>query len=186
MKNLFTLSSLFFLFSCESCISQDTNSKNPRTTFHISKERSDSLSIHIPRPKGFINDYTHLFTENEIQVLDSLVRVYEKMTTIEIVVATVDSSLVKDADFEDYSLVMLRNWGIGKKEKNNGILIVISPDLRRMRIENGYGIEKFFSDAETKQIIDNFFIPKFKEAKYFQGTYHGIIAITDRLKKNGL
>jgi uncharacterized protein len=178
LKNLFTLSFLFFLFSSESCISQDTTSKNPRTTFHISKERSDSLSIHIPRPKGFINDYTHLFTENEIQVLDSLVRVYEKMTTIEIVVATVDSSLVKDADFED--------WGIGKKEKNNGILIVISPDLRRMRIENGYGIAKFFSDAETKQIIDNFFIPKFKEAKYFQGTYHGIIAITDQLKKNGL
>ena len=55
-----------------------------------------------------------------------------------------------------------------------------------MRIENGHGIEHFLSDAETKQIIDSFFIPRFKESKYFEGTSDGIIAITKSLEKNGL
>ena len=186
MKNLFTLSFLLCLFAQESCVSQDTISKPPSTRLHISKERSDSLATHIPQARGLINDYAKLFTENQIRVLDSLVRAYEKMTTVEIVVATVDSTMVTDQDFEDYSLVMLRIWGVGKKEKNNGILIVISPDFRKMRIQNGYGIEKVLSDAETKQIIDSFFIPKFKDAKFFEGTRDGIIAITNKLKKNGL
>jgi len=152
----------------------------------ISKERSDPLATHIPRARGFINDYVWLFTPNEIKSLDSLVSDYEKKTTVEIAVATVDSTMVKSPDFEDYSLVMMRIWGVGKKEKNNGILIVVSSDLRRMRIQNGYGIERVLSDAETKQIIDSFFIPRFKEAKYFEGTREGIIAIINQLKKNGL
>ena len=144
------------------------------------------MAFRIPQAKGFINDYVQLFTANEVSSLDSLVRAYEKKTTVEIVIAIVDSTMVKAEDIDDFSLVMLNTWGVGQKEKNNGILIVISPYLRRMRIENGYGIEYFLSDAETKQIIDSFFIPRFKETKYFEGTRDGIIAIINRLKKNGL
>ena len=110
----------------------------------------------------------------------------ERTTTVETSVATVNSTMVKDRDFEDYTLVMMRMWGVGKKDKNNGILIVISPDLRRMRIQNGHGIENILSDAETKFIVDNSFIPKFKEGKYFEGTRDGIIAIINKLKQNGL
>ena len=127
-----------------------------------------------------------LFTEEEVKALDSLVSAFERTTTVEIDVATVNSLMVKDQDFEDYTLVMLRTWGVGKKDKNNGILIVISPDLRRIRIQNGYGIENILSDNETKYIIDNSFIPKFKETKYFEGTRNGIIAIINKLKQNGL
>ena len=108
------------------------------------------------------------------------------MTTVEIAIATVDSTMVKNQDFEDYTLVMLRAWGVGKKGKDNGILIVISTDLRRIRIQNGYGIEAVISDAETKHIMDNFFIPRFREGKYFEGTLEGTIAIINRLKQNGL
>ena len=94
--------------------------------------------------------------------------------------------MVNDKDFEDYTLVMMRGWGVGKKDKNNGILIAVSRDLKKIRIQNGYGIESFLSDAETKYIIDNFFIPRFKEQKYFDGTRNGIIAIMNKLKQNGL
>lgn len=144
------------------------------------------MAMHLPQARGFINDYVQLFTDDENKALDSLVSAFERTTTVEISVATVDSAMVKDKDFEDYTLVMLRTWGVGKKDKNNGILIVISPDLRRMRIQNGYGIENILSDAETKYIVDNSFIPKFKEGKYFEGTRNGIIAIINKLKQNGL
>jgi uncharacterized protein len=174
--------SLFF----QSCHSQETNKKNYPTRLSISQERSDSLALHVPPPTRSINDFVQLFDGDEIKTLDSLVSVFEKTTTVEIVVATVNSKMVKDHDFEDYTLVMMRMWGVGKKDKNNGVLIVISPNLRRIRIQNGYGIEKILSDSETKQIIDGFFLPKFKEAKYFEGTRDGIIALANKLKKNGL
>jgi uncharacterized protein len=142
--------------------------------------------MHLLPARGFINDFVQLFTDDEIKTLDSLVSAFERATTIEICVATINSKMVKNEDFEDYTLVMLRMWGVGKKDKNNGLLIAISPDLRRMRIQNGYGIENVLSDDETKNIIDNSFIPKFKEGKYFEGTRDGIIAIINKLKQNGL
>ena len=185
MKYSSILSFFFFLFF-QISYSQDTSNRISPTRLHISKERSDSLAMHIPQAKGFINDYVQLFSDSETVTLDSIIRVYEKTTTVEIGVAVVNSSMVADQDFEDYTLVMLRMWGLGKKEKNNGILIVISPDLRRMRIQNGYGIEKVLSDAETKMIVENVFVPRFKEGKYFEGTREGIIAITNQLQKNGL
>ena len=185
MKYVLTLSFLLGL-AFQSCHSQDTSKKPSPTRVNISKERSDSLTMHLPSARGLINDFLQLFSDNENKMLDSLVSAFERKTTVEISVATVDSMMVKDKDFEDYTLVMLRMWGVGKKDKNNGILIVISPDLRRMRIQNGYGIENILSDAETKNIIDNSFIPKFKEGKYFEGTRDGIIAIINKLKQNGL
>ena len=184
-KYLITLSFLLGLVF-QTCYSQDPSTKPLSKRLNISKERSDSLSIHIPPAKGFINDFLQLFSDDQIRTLDSLIAEFERQTTVEIGVATVDSMMVKNKDFEDYTLVMFRMWGVGKKYKNNGILIVIAPDLRRIRIQNGYGIENILSDAETKKIIDSSFIPKFKEGKYFEGTHDGIIAIINKLKQNGL
>ena len=144
------------------------------------------MALHLPPAKGLINDFVQLFTGNEVKALDSLVSAFERTTTVEINVATISSTMVKGEDFEDYSLVMMRTWGVGKNDKNNGILIAVSPDLRRIRIQNGYGIENVLTDAKTKNIIDNSFIPKFKEGKYFEGTREGIIAIINELKQNGL
>jgi len=143
------------------------------------------LRTRIPQARGLINDFFKLFSDNEIQTLDSLVRTYEITTTVEIAIATIDSSMANAQDFEDYCLVMLNTWGVGKKTKHNGILIVISPELRMMRIENGYGIGNILTDGETKEIIDTVFIPKFKEGKYFEGVKSGIIAITKKLDQNG-
>jgi uncharacterized protein len=184
LKYIFTLLFLFVL-SLQHGISQDTIPKTS-TRLSLSKERSDSLANSVRQTTGFINDFVQLFSEKETRTLDSLVSTFEKTTTVEIGVATVNSAMVKDQDFEDYTLVMMRMWGVGKKEKNNGILIVIAPDLRRIRIQNGYGIEKILSDNETKQIIDSVFLPKFREGKYFEATREGIIAIMNKLKQNGL
>jgi uncharacterized protein len=182
----FLTSFCLFVIAFQSCQSQDTSKKITPTRLNISKERSDSLALHVPPARDYVNDFAALFTPSEIMTLDSVISAYEEATTVEIAVATVDSTMVKNEDFEDYTLVMLRMWGVGKKDKNNGILIAISPDLRRMRIQNGYGIENILTDAETKNIIDNSFIPKFKEGKYFEGTRDGIIVIISKLKQNGL
>ena len=73
--------------------------------------------MHLPQARGFINDFVQLFTDDEIKVLDSLVSELERTTTVETSVATVNSTMVKDRDFEDYTLVMMRMWGVGKKRQ---------------------------------------------------------------------
>lgn len=78
-------------------------------------------------------------------------------------------------------LRLANTWGVGKKEKNNGVTICISKGYRRMRICNGYGIEKVLSDAETKAIVDRDFIPSFKAGDYYKGTLMGLEAIMARL-----
>jgi len=73
------------------------------------------------------------------------------------------------------------HWGVGQKGKNNGVVIGIAPQLRKIRIENGYGIQKILSDEETKQIIDSLIIPEFRKADYFEGTRKGLMAIIQQI-----
>lgn len=153
----------------------DSQSKSGKNT------RVDTL-IKIPPPKGWTNDFVYLFSDNEVQSLDSLIGDYEKKTSVEFSVATIDASMLGSMEFEAYTLRMLNTWGVGKKGKNNGILIVIAPDIRKVRIENGYGIEKVISDEETKEVIDKAMVPHFKEGRYFEGTKAAIIAMMNQLK----
>lgn len=176
---LFIVLIITFLQSC------GPNPKARSNAFDNSKLNIDSAK-YIPKPIGWTNDFVHLFSPSEKQSLDSLISKYEKETTVELSVATVDSAMIGPIDFEAYTLLMARTWGVGKKEKNNGILIVIAPALRRIRIQNGYGIEKVLTNDETNTIIDSTFIPLFKQSEYYQGTREGIIAIMNTLKKNGL
>ena len=141
---------------------------------------------YIPKPIGWTNDFVQLFSVSETQSLDSLIDKFEKETSVEISVATVDSSTRGPIELEPYTLLMARTWELGKKEKDNGILIVIAKDLRRIKIQNGYGIEKILTNEETKIIIDSTIVPLFKQGRIYEGTREGILAIMSKLKKNGL
>jgi len=96
---------------------------------------------------------------------------------------TLDSINTSKAKFNDLALHIARNWGVGQKEKNNRVAICISKGYRKIRINNGYGIEKILSDKETKEIIDRYFIPKFKEGEYFEGTFDGLEALVSTLRQ---
>ena len=104
---------------------------------------SSDFKISFPlKSFGWVNDYENIFTAQQILELDSTIKSFEKETTNEIVIVTIDSSWVTDENFENLSLKIFNSWGIGKKIKNNGILIFFSAGHRRIRIQNGYGIEK--------------------------------------------
>lgn len=134
------------------------------------------------RHNTWTNDFENIFSESEEHILDSLVKAYEKATTNEIIIITFDSTWITNQDFDKFVLAIHNNWGIGKKGINNGIVIGICPDLRKIRISNGYGIEKKLSDEETKRIIDETIIPEFRKENYFEGTKKGILALISKLK----
>jgi len=138
------------------------------------------VQFHI-KPLGWVSDYEHIFTEEQVLMLDSMISKFEKETTNEIAIVTIDSSWTTKESFDSLTLAIARNWGIGKKGKNNGVLIGISIGLRKIRIQNGYGIEAKLSDAETKKIIDEVMVPEFKNGNYFEGTKNGLLALMQKI-----
>jgi uncharacterized protein len=179
---------IFLLFfwavtSTASCRSHaDKTKANAKDTQGTSFNRQyfqDSL----PKPLKYINDFEYLFTESERQTLDSLLHDFEKRTSIQIVVITIDSTMIPKDSLDAFTLKIANYWGIGQKDKNNGVAIGISRSYKKMRIQNGYGIEKILTDAETKEIIDTAFIPSFRNADYFQGTLTGLKSLMKILEE---
>ncbi|HLZ85715.1 MAG TPA: TPM domain-containing protein [Puia sp.] len=136
----------------------------------------------IPRPVGFVNDFEDLFTPGQKDTLEQMLHAFEQRTTIEIAVMTVDTSLTMSPNFDVFIRNTMNAWGVGKKETNNGILVGISRTYRRIRIQNGYGIEKVLSNAETKKIIDEAFLPLFRKGRYYEGVVNGLRALMQRLE----
>ncbi|MGJ1430795.1 TPM domain-containing protein [Sphingobacterium spiritivorum] len=135
----------------------------------------------IKRQRIFDNE--KIFTAGEIRQLDSSIAQYWKKEVADIVIVTIDDRHTTKENFDNYVRQQLTGYASGNLDKNNGIVIAISKKLRRIRIENGYGIEKVLSNAATKKIIDEQFIPKFKEEKYFEGTLNGLNTIISNVEK---
>ena len=107
----------------------------------------------IPEQIGWTNDYENIFTKQQINSLDSLIADYEQRTSIEIAVITIPSTAVEKDGFNELVFEIAKTWGVGKADKDNGILIGISKGHRSIWIANGIGIEQLMSDSETKKVI---------------------------------
>jgi uncharacterized protein len=143
---------------------------------------ADSCGISFPEPRGYTSDFVKLFNEREIIQLDSMIWQHEKETGNQIAIITVDSAMMNNCSLEEYSRQIGKNWGVGQKDKNNGVVIGIAPSLRKVTVRNGYGIESKMTDGETKIIIDSIFVPFFKQGQYFEGTRNGLFAIFEQIR----
>ncbi|MHC8950251.1 TPM domain-containing protein [Sphingobacterium hungaricum] len=133
--------------------------------------------------KERVIDYERIFSDKEIQQLDSIVNDLWQKGIAEIAIITIDERHTDKDHFDQYVFNNLTGYVPGEYGKNNGIVIAISKQFRLMRIENGYGIEKIMSDEATKKIIEKYFIPKFKDDNYFEGTRSGLDAIVSHVEK---
>ncbi|HNS32198.1 MAG TPA: TPM domain-containing protein [bacterium] len=129
---------------------------------------------------GFINDYTGTLKEEEKQALENLVRSIEKETTAEIAAALVEN-LAGDS-IENYASELFNTWAIGKKEKDNGVLILVSLQEKKIRIEVGYGLEPVLPDGLCGRIIRDAITPEFKKGNYYEGLTFGINEILKAVK----
>lgn len=102
-------------------------------------------------------------------------------TNAQIVVVTVKS--LQDAPIEEYALEILRQWGVGGKQLNNGVVMLVAVDDRQSRIEVGYGLEGALPDAKTGRIQDEYMIPYFKNGEYEQGIQSGYAVLVNEVAK---
>ncbi len=126
-------------------------------------------------PPQAVNDFGNFLEPFQKEALEKKVRDYNDSTSSAIVVITVPD--LQGYDIAELSLKYLRDWGIGTKEKNNGVLILVSKAERKARIETGYGMEGVLPDITAKHIIDEVMIPNFKANDYYRGFDQTIDAI---------
>jgi len=118
-------------------------------------------------PAGFVNDYAGLMSENEKQALEAKLVQFEKDSSNEVTVATIPS--LEDDTIENFAVKLFEDWKIGKAKNDNGVLLLVARDDRKMRIEVGYGLEGALTDAQSWYIIDDIMKPAFREENYYAG-----------------
>lgn len=137
-----------------------------------------------PQPTGFVNDYAGVIQAGTKDKLEGALQALEKKTGVEIAVVTVKS--LDGRPIEDYAVDLYAAWGIGKKGKDEGALILVAPADRKVRIEVGYGLEGAINDALAGRIIRDAMIPFFKEGDFTRGIVAGTQAVAAiALKEKG-
>lgn len=116
----------------------------------------------IPKPVGniYVQDFAHVLTQNEKDQLVSLGRNLENQTTAQVAVLTINTTGGKP--IAEYANEALRKYGIGSKKANNGVLLVLATDDRKLQIEVGYGLEGRIPDGKAGRILDEYAIPYLK------------------------
>ncbi len=136
-------------------------------------------------PLGRVSDFEKVFTTEQINYLDSILAEEERKTTNEVALVTLslDSTQRDNAIYlNNMALSLFTTWGVGKKGKDNGVGILVVPNLKKIRIEVGYGLEEKLTNEELQDIINSFFIPEFKKGDYYAGVLNGIQAIIREIK----
>ena len=128
------------------------------------------LSQDIPdqmNPPRLVNDFANVLSSDQVKTLEQKLLGYEDTTTTQITVVTVTS--LNGYEVEDFAARLFQKWGIGTKDKDNGLLILIAPNERRLRIEVGYGLEGKIPDLFANQVQEAYLIPAIKEGDYYRG-----------------
>lgn len=122
-----------------------------------------------------IVDQTNTLTDEQKNQLAQQIAYERKASGNQVAVLMVRS--LENESLENYSLKVAREWGVGTGENNNGVLLLIAKDDRRLRIEVGTGLEGALTDAQSGRIIRNDITPQFKNDKYYEGVKAGVTSI---------
>ena len=133
-----------------------------------------------PQLTGRVVDQARLLSAAKETEITAKLAKLEADTGDQLVVVTLDS--LQDYDIADYGYQLGRNWGIGSAENDSGVLLIIAPNERKVRIEVGYGLEPILTDALSNQIIQNDILPPFREGGFERGITAGIDAIDAQLR----
>lgn len=128
-----------------------------------------------PVPMRFVVDLTSTLTHDQLQTLERKLKSYEDTTSTQIEVVIIPST--NDYDIAEYATALGRKWGVGQKDKNNGLVFLIAKEDRKIFIAPGYGLEGAIPDITAKQIIDNIVLPNFKGNDFYGGIDQGIDAL---------
>lgn len=147
--------------------------------------QNDNLSIqqiikNPPNPARLVNDYANILTPDQNAALEKKLYQFDDSTTSQIVVVIVKS--LEGNDVADAAIELGRSWKVGDKKNNNGVVLLVSVNDRKLNISPGYGLEKSLPDLVCQQIIQTIIVPNFKGNDYYAGIDRGTDAIIQATK----
>lgn len=128
-----------------------------------------------PNPPKLVNDFTNTLSPEQVEALEKKLVMIDDSTSNQVAVVIIPT--LNEYPIEDVAIQIFRKWGIGNKKNNNGILLLIAKNDRKLRIEVGYGLEGALPDMIAMSIIDHEITPAFKEGDFYRGVEKGTDAI---------
>ena len=138
-----------------------------------------SLTVESLKPSGWVNDYAGVIDGANSAKITSLIGELQEKTTAEIAVVTITS--LESQNLEDFTNRLFAGWGIGKKGKDNGVMILVAVNERKIRIETGYGVEGVIPDGAAGAIIREDMAPYFRSGDMGAGILAGTYAVANRI-----
>ena len=138
---------------------------------------AEALAVDVPPLKGYVNDYGGMISPSAKSKMEAELRAFERSDSTQVVVLTIPS--LQGEALEDYTIKVAEKWKIGQKGKDNGVLLFVSKQDRKLRIEVGRGLEGKLTDLIAGQIIDLVVKPRFKRGDFDGGFAAGTAAIID-------
>lgn len=141
----------------------------------------DEIPIPTVKKDVYVYDEDNIIDDDIEKQVNALLIELEKQTGAEVAVVTIESLL--DKEIEDYSYDLANTLGIGKKDEDNGVLLLISKSDERVRLEIGRGLEGCLPDSKCGRILDDYFVPYREKDEYSEGTYQTIKAVVSVVAK---
>lgn len=135
-----------------------------------------------PAPGSYVNDLAGVMSAGTEAELNGVLADLDAKAKAQVAVLTIKS--LDGADLESYAVKTYKNWGIGDKKTNRGLLLLVAVDDHKARIEVGYGLEGILPDGLTGAIQDKYMIPHFKAGDYSAGISRGALAIAAVIAKD--
>jgi uncharacterized protein len=128
------------------------------------------------QPVGYVSDFARVLSAETVESLNASLAAFESETSNQIAVALIPNL---GGDYiENYAVKLFEEWGIGTKSKDNGVLLLLAVEDRKLRIEVGYGLEGALPDSVAQTIIDREVVPKLKRGDYDSAVLAGVAGIT--------
>jgi uncharacterized protein len=145
---------LFFLIGCSSVLPQTNR---------------------FPKYRGYVNDFAQVISPYYEEKMGALASEVKQKTGAEMAVVTVED--MGGWGIDEYAARLYEDWGIGEKDKDNGVLLLLAVAERKTRIEVGYGLEGILPDGLAGEILDEYVLPDFRQGDYGLGLYKGLVAV---------
>lgn len=140
-----------------------------------------AFAAEVPYLSGRVNDNAEILSAEVRRSLSEKLKAHEDRTGNQVVVLTLPT--LEGDSIEEYAVRVFKEWGLGQKGRDNGVLVVVASQDRRMRIEVGYGLEPVLTDLQAGRIIRNVMTPRFKAGDYNGGIDAGVQMIITVLEK---
>lgn len=129
----------------------------------------------VPAFQGYVNDYANLISPGARQQLTELLSAFDQSDSTQVAILTIDS--LEGEDLEGFSIRVVDQWKVGQQGKDNGVLLLVAKQERKIRIEVGRGLEGVLTDLLSGRIIDQAIAPAFRAGQIDQGFINGAQAI---------